>query len=216
MAASLYSRVRIAQQMLPLLTTAASAGELARVIDIAAGTYEGKMHVSDIPATNLSFAQLRPHVSSLHTLALESLQEQAPEVSLMHNFPGTVLTDLHNDIPGVLGRLFAVVFPLVYWCLGRWLFVELEECAERQVYFATSDKYGPAKGRTAGVSLGKEDRSNGSDGVAASGVYSVNWDGEERTKDSLNHLRRLRSEGMKEEAWDHIRGEFDRITSAVR
>lgn len=216
MAASFYSRMRITQRILPLLTTAASAGELARVINIGAGTYEGEIHVADIPATNVPFAKIRPHISSLNTLTLESLHEQAPEVSFMHNFPGTVLTDLHKDIPGVGGWLLAVAFPLVYWIFGRWLFVELHECAERQVYFATSDKFKASQGGSTGVPRGNEVVSDGSAGTAGSGVYSVNWDGEERKKDSLNHLRRLRGEGVEEKVWSHVTGEFDRITGNAR
>lgn len=214
MAASTYSRMRIIQQMLPLLTTAASSGALARVVDVAGGTYEGNLHVSDIPAMNVPFSQLKPHVSSLHTLALESLQEEAPEVSFVHNYPGTVLTELHKDVAGFLGLVFGIALPLAYWLFGTWLFVELEECGERQVYLATSDKYEPSLGKSVGISLGDEVVANGSDSAAGSGVYSVNWDGEERKKESLAHLHRLRNEGVKEKVWSHLTGEFDRITGA--
>ncbi|KAH7408729.1 hypothetical protein DE146DRAFT_606208 [Phaeosphaeria sp. MPI-PUGE-AT-0046c] len=210
-AASTYSRIRIVQQLLPLLTAAASSGALARVLNVAAGTYEGDVQMSDMPAINVPFSKIKPHMASLHTLALESLQEDAPEVSFVHNFPGAVLTDLHKGVPGFFGLVIGIAFPLMYWIFGTWLFVGIEECGERQVYFATSDKYKPLRGRSAGVPRGKEVVADGSEGMAGSGMYSVNWDGEERKKESLTQLRRLRSEGVKEKVWSHFRGEFDRI-----
>jgi hypothetical protein len=84
---STYTRIRIVQQLLPLLTSAKS---LARVLDVAAGTYEGAIDTSDISAFTMPLWKLRSHMAIMHTFAWEVLADQAPGVSLVHNFPGSV------------------------------------------------------------------------------------------------------------------------------
>jgi hypothetical protein len=46
---------------------------------------------------------MKGHLETLITLALEGVAKQAPEVSFIHNSPGTVNTGLFNRIPGVAG-----------------------------------------------------------------------------------------------------------------
>ena len=212
MAASAYSRFRIAQQLLPLLITAASTTPLARVVDVAGGTYEGHVDTSDIPALNVSYTKLRPHTCSIHTLSLEALAQQAPTVSFVHEFPDAVYTNLHKDASGALGLLFRVVITMLHAILGGWIFVPLEESGERHVFFATSRKYKPLDGGASGVSFGGLETAEGSNSVIGSGVYSMNWDGEKRTEQSVIALKELRSKRVNEMVWNHITSEFDRIT----
>ncbi|KAF2821449.1 hydrogenase/reductase-like protein [Ophiobolus disseminans] len=219
LATGCYSRFRIAQQLLPLLTAAASTTPLARVVNVSSGTYEGDVVTSDMQVQNLSFtkafSEMKPHVASIATLYLEALADQAPTVSFVHDFPGPVYSNLHKNAIGVFGLLIRVITEVIYAFLGRWLFVPIEESGERHVYFATSKNYRPRAGTAVGMALEGVNAAEGSDGLVGSGVYSINWDGEKRTEASVSALKKLRAKGVKEIVWDHVTGEFDRITAGM-
>jgi hypothetical protein len=211
LAASTYTRIRIAQQLLPLLTAAASTTSLARVLDVAGGTCEGEVNLSDITAIKAPLTQMRPHISSMHTLSLEVLAQQAPTVSFVHEFPGPVYTNLGKNGTETIVRVYSFVISLLHFVLGNWLFIPLEECGERQVFLATSKKYRPRNGNASGVAMEELDISKGTDGVVGSGIYSVNWDGKEGNETAMAVLQGLRQKGVKEIVWSHIASEFDRI-----
>ena len=214
LAASTYTRIRIAQQLLPLLETAAHTTSLARVLDVAAGTKEGEVNTSDIASLHTPLHRLRPQLASMHTLAWEALAQQAPTVSFVHEFPDAVYTSLHKDVSSFLTLLFALAVEVIHALLGRWLFVPIEESGERHVFLATSGQYKPREGKASGVPLVKEkDCGTGSDGVVGSGTYSVDWDGEGPTKSSEIALKVLRQKGVREIVWGHFTTEFDRISS---
>lgn len=54
--------------------------------------------------------------------------------------------------------------------------------------------------------------SRGSDGVIGSGVYSISWDGEGPTERPIGVLEGLRKDGVRDLAWEHFVGEFDRVS----
>lgn len=211
LAASVYTRIHIAQQMLPLLTAAASTTSLARVLDVAGGTCEGEVNLSDITAIKTPLTQMRPHVTSMHTLSLEVLAQQAPTVSFVHEFPGPVYTNLGKNGTETLVKVYRFVISLLHLVLGNWFFIPLEESGERHVFLATSKKYRPRNGNASGIALEQLDISKGTDGVVGSGVYSVNWDGKEGNEKAMAVLQGLRQKGVKEIVWNHITSEFDRI-----
>jgi hypothetical protein len=126
-----------------------------------------------------------------------------------------VYTELHKNVPGVIGWLIGVALPLLYAVVGRWVFIPLEETGERQIYLATSEKFGAKEGNANGVGRGKIEVAKGSDEVVGSGVYSVNYDGEKRTDASIAALRKLRKDGAREKVWEHMMGEFDRIAGVL-
>ena len=144
----------------------------------------------------------------MHTLALESLAEQTHQtVSFVHVFPGTVITPLLDDIPGMrmLGR--------AKWLFERWLCVPIKECGERHVFMSTSMKYAPARGKATGVDLihgvGSSDPTEGGQGS----VYSVGWDCEgpgQRVKELLIKMRKM---GIREMVWEHTNEAFRKATS---
>ena len=216
LAASTYSRIRIAQQLLPLLITASKTTPLARVIDVAGGTKEGDIDLSDLQALKLSLPRLRPHLTSMHTLAWETLVQQAPTVSFVHDFPGSVYTELHKGGSRWFERTLGVVFEIFYFLLGRWLFVPIEECGERHVFLATSGRYKPKEGQAVGVALvdGIED-GIGSDGEVGSGVYSVDWDGEGPGETAEHALKGLRKKGVREIVWDHYEAQFEKAVKSA-
>jgi hypothetical protein len=164
------------------------------------------------------------------TLALESLAREAPDVSVVHSFPGFVRTNLGRDaaraaraasamglVKVVLNRVVGPMVPAV----------PVREAGERQLFFATSGRF-PARGgvdvgETAGVSLekgvgtgvggeGVVGVARGSDAREGSGVYSVNFDGEPQTAKVEEVVQRLRDGDLVRRLWLHTVGEFVRVT----
>lgn len=152
----------------------------------------------------------------MHTFALETLVQQAPTVSFIHDYPGTVYSELYNDLPGWLGFLIHTIYETLYWFLGRWLFVPIEESGERHVFLATSGRYKPREGHASGVSLidGLND-ATGSDGQIGSGVYSVGRDCEGPGNDSENALKGLRKKGVRDVVWKHFEEQFEKATKSA-
>ncbi|KAH7076236.1 hypothetical protein FB567DRAFT_535785, partial [Paraphoma chrysanthemicola] len=217
LAASTYTRMRIVQNLLGPLKKAGETIGLARVVNVAGAGTEGKIDTSDIEAFKIPFTQLRPQLVSMHTLSLESLAEHAPNVSFVHDYPGAVYTDLHKgakESGGALGWLMYLLLEGIHALLRRWLFVPIEESGERHVYLATSGRYAPHDGHETGILLEKSTVLRGSNGEPGSGVYSVGWDGEGPADRALVALKGLRSDGVKELVWNHMKTEFDRISGA--
>jgi hypothetical protein len=214
-AAVFYSRLRITQQLLPLLSVAAASTSLARVVNVASGTYEGAVDVSNLPLQDIPitqvFAKLKPQAASMITLSMETLAAQAPAVSFVHDFPGAVYTSLHKNAVGAMGMVVYIIVEMMYRLFGKWMFVPLEECVERQLHAATSAIYRPRDGNARGVTLDGSHVARGSDGVEGSGVYSIDWDGERRTEQSVIALKELRTKGVGEIVWKHVSGDFERI-----
>ncbi len=122
----------------------------------------------------------------------------------MHDYPGTVRTRFLDYLPEE--RLKGLTF------------MPVEECGERHLYMATSAKFAPASGDSAGaVPLGIEDGiAQGSNGKIGSGMYSLLSDCECASPAVVELLAGLREKGLVEEVWRHTEGEFKRITGVDR
>lgn len=211
--AAYYTRIRIAQNFLPNLVAASQEGSLARVVDVAGGTKEGEVDVDDLAAMRLPFSRIRGHLTSMHTLSLETLAEQAPSVSFVHDFPGSVATPLADDVPGAVGYLIRAAGFVMKYLLGRWVCVPIDECGERHVFLGTSAKFAPKQGTATGVPLLADmEVGRGSDGAAGSGVYAVDWDCDSRDKPE-QVLKGLRKKGVSEVIWKHNMEQFERIST---
>lgn len=90
------------------------------------------------------------------------------------------------------------------------------ECGERQLFLATSARYGPARtsGETAsgvqlvdGVAVAR-----GTNGESGSGVYSVDSKGESSGPKVEQLLAKFREEGMVEQVMKNADDEYKRIT----
>lgn len=109
-------------------------------------------------------------------LALEALAQRTPEVSFVHDYPGTVKTDLGKNADSIL---VSILFSMI--SLFGWLFcVPIKECGERHLFLATSAKYPALANKPVKVVplSGDVQIAMGTDGESGSGVYSVDWDGE--------------------------------------
>ena len=208
-----YSRIRFIVNLLPLLQRAPS---LRRVVTVLAGTKEGQINFQDLSGQATPLMQLRGHFASMMTLALESIALEAPDVSFVHSFPGSVKTDLGKDVktaPIVILRLvFKVIGPLVnlhYAEAGEWqLFLSTSRC------FAP--KLEPEEAAAAGVSLHPKSRiSIGSNGMEGGGVYSVNYDGEAAPEKIRDTVMKLRAEDVVRKLWLHTEETFTRVTGTT-
>ena len=95
------------------------------------------------------------------------------------------------------------------------IYIPNQECGERHLFLATSARYpaGTSEDETSGVPLTDGATvARGTNGESASGVYSVGWDGESAGPKVEELLANFRKEGMVEQVWKHIAGEFKRIT----
>jgi hypothetical protein len=146
---------------------------------------------------------LREHLSTLVTLGLQNVAKSSPEVSIVHDYPGTVKTSLLRDVPEEQLKTMTIV--------------PLEECGERHVYLATSSKYSPLKNTYAGIPLGEGvEVALGSDGRVGGGVYSIQHDCESASPEVIQKLAKSRAYGILEEVWSHTQEQFARIEESYR
>ena len=194
-----------------LLPELQRATTLRRVVSVFVGTKEGVLDMDNLPGWNKALMASRGHAGSLVTMSLEALAKRAPDVSFVHNFPGTVKTDIAKDTTGLMMSTFKAVL----WAIGPLVYMPNQECGERQLFFATSARFPARKGEgvVAGVPLdGGVEVAKGSDGVVGSGVYSIDQEGESAGPAVVEVLTKARKEGSVEKVWEHIEGEFKRVT----
>jgi hypothetical protein len=190
-----YSRLRFITQLLPLLRNAPT---LRRIVTVGGGGKEGPLDVTDFPALRVPLPQLRGHLTTLITFGLETVAKTAADVSLIHDYPGSVNTGLYRNMD-------APPFDIS-------LSVPIEESGERHLYLATSARYPSREGAdkavrvAAGVPIAA-----GTTGEIGTGVYSVGEDCESASSEVVELLAVLRGKGTVEEIWRHTQGEFQRI-----
>lgn len=204
-ALNFYSRHRFIANLLPLIQQAKA---LRRVVTVASGSYEGYLDTTNLPGRGVSLLSLRSHFGTLITLGLEAIAKRTPEVSFVHEHPGTVNTSFMQRLPGILG----VVIRTITFLLGRWVSIPVEESGERHLFLATSGRFPPlsdAEGNS-GVDWDGE-IARGTNGKAGGGVYSVGWNGECASPEVEKLLAEYREKGTAEEIWKHAESEFQRI-----
>lgn len=172
---------------------------------------------------NLYMFQQGAHNSTLVTLSHEHLVTMAPNVTFIHTFPGSVKSGIGRDATGmfkILKSAFAILAPL--------LDVPNLETGERHLFMATSARYrcrqqqndkDSKESSSDGVSLLKDGSvaqvARGVNGEIGSGAYSLNWNGESASSKIEKLVERYRKEGMIEQIWRHVEGEFERITGSI-
>jgi hypothetical protein len=144
----------------------------------------------------------------MKTLTWQRLAQEAPDVSIITEFPGLVVTNLFNKMRGWNGFLMRTFVLLFGWLLA----VPLDESAERHVFMATSASFSPAQGDAKGVPLveGLETQL-GVDGQPGSGVYSVTWDNDASGEKVVALLKRYNEDGTGNKVWEWMQGEYVRI-----
>ncbi|MCJ1350626.1 MAG: hypothetical protein MMC33_000607 [Icmadophila ericetorum] len=208
MALILYSRARFIVNLLPLLQATTS---LKRVVSVLAGGKEGSIDTTDYQGWKVPMHLQRGHAASLVTLSHEALAQKAPDVSLIHDFPGQVKPGITRGTTGafwfVIRALFKIIGPLVN--------IPEEESGARHLFLATSARYpaGANRENTAGVPLADEVKvSRGAGGDTGSGCYVIDQYGESAESKVEELLAKMRKDGMVEKVWGHTEAEFLRIT----
>lgn len=195
-----YSRIRIAQLLLPLLNQSKSP----HVLSILAGGKEGPMKEDDLSLNNpknFTVGNANSHATTMNTLAFEHLASENPRISFVHAFPGLVATPLLGRLSGgFIGVLLRyIVSPLVH-LFGR----TAAEAGQRALFTLTSARYSVDDGIVPlGDDIKKAERSKG-------GVFIVDENGE--TADNVKILEDFRSRGVDTKIWDHTVEVFDIVS----
>ncbi|CAJ2514241.1 Uu.00g023600.m01.CDS01 [Anthostomella pinea] len=191
-----YSRIRFITNLLPLIR---GSRTLRRVVSVGGGGHEGPIDASDLPALRVPLPELRGHLTTLVTLGLEAVAASAPEVSFVHDYPGTVRTRITSHLPEEV--------------LKTLVFVPIDEVGDRHLYLATSARYPSATGEGDAVPLGEQvGVALGTDGVAGGGLYSVASDCEGTAQGVRDLLAGLKDRRLVDVVWAHTETEFKRIT----
>lgn len=206
-AVTYFARVRLMQNLVSLMRSAPS---LRRVVTVFGGTKEGKVNLEDMQARKTSMLFFRPHLASLLTLSLMAIAKDAPEVGFVHNFPGAVKRHLGDDLSGmgikIMMALYRIVEPFVA--------MTPKEAGERQVFFATSERFRGCEQGIDGVPAKEGGLARAVDGLQGeTGVYSVGSDGEPASKQVVALLTKMRDDGVLEKVWSYTESELERITA---
>ena len=198
-----YSRIRFAQQLLPLLQTASP--KLARVVSVLAPGEETPLDLSNLDLkTDFSIPKAAGHAITMTSLIFEEMAQKTPSISFVHVYPGFVKTGFAKDQPAAIRAAseFAATL-LSWWTIG------IEESGQRHLYVATSAAYPPKAGEKGGVEVSRGGVAKGSAGVVGSGAYLIGSDNEVRANEKV--LRQLRSEGAGEKIWAHTMKTFENV-----
>jgi hypothetical protein len=208
MAAALpmHSRTRCILNLLPLLQ---AAPIIRRVLTIFTGTKAGPIECEDLQLRGVrNLLKVRGQGSTTVTLLMEEMARRAPDVSFIHDFPGSVRGGAARG-PGVM--LF--VMRNMGKILGPLFNIPDEESGERHLYLATSAQYPARSGGFDGVELEKGvSIAAGTDGKKASGVYIVDEQCEQGDAQQVQILEAERTKGRQEFVWKQCREDFIRIT----
>lgn len=211
-ATAYYARTRFIINLLPNLKQATS---LRRVVTVFGAGHEGPIDGNNFQCRNFSTLKMRDQLVSMTDLVLETLAEQAPEVTFIQDFPGTVKTGIGREANTFMMRLVAFMLMLI----GPLICIPNRESGERHLFFATSAKYPPRSVEvesSSGVPLPEgAEVAKGTDGEIGSGVYSIHWTGEHAGPKVVELLAGLRARGMAQKVWQHTVGEYNRILGSA-
>lgn len=216
MSLTYFGRMRMAKNLLPLLQRATG---LRRVVSSFTGAKEGKVYDDDWQGKEgkLPFTAARGHGATMMTLGLAALAREAPTVSFVHAFPGTVKTNIIRSGDGAILRVVVFVSKALFFMTG---YTPIVEVGERHTFYCTSARFPPKKGAgdlgSAGVGLPDGvSVANGVDGSAASGVYSVDTNGESADAKVEELLANYTSDGTADKLWKYTESEWKRVTGTL-
>lgn len=181
-----YSRIKMIVNLLPLLTGSGSGsrtsngGSAAHIISVFAAGQEGELYLDDISLRDprhWGIGGTRSHVTYMTTFMFEHLASQYPgKLSLVHVFPGLILTDGFQKMPAWFRFVFGALTPIL-----RFFVTSLDECGERVLFLASQARF-PPKGtsvdRADGAVTDEVHVAVGTDLTVGSGAYGVSLDAE--------------------------------------
>lgn len=140
-----YSRLRFAQNLLPLLNKAAeeppSAGTsapISRVFSVLGGGLEATLNKNDLSLKNtFSLSACANHGITMTTLSFNKLAASNPKITFVHTQPGGVQTNITRDMnPIIQAGVKGAMFLMKPWVQTA------KESGERHSWAATVDKFG--------------------------------------------------------------------------
>ena len=190
MALMYYSRMRAIVQLEPLLAS-------ATVVSVYASSSEDKLFEDDLSLHEpgrYSYNQARSHMVYMHTLFFEKIAEKNKNMSLVHIFPGLVITPAFKspdpDMPTWISLLLKYIFlPFI----APWVSVPLDECGKRMLSLRGE--------RLADVVA--------TNGVKGGGSYGLTWNGESNFKDEK--YKKIDKDAVRRKVWQHTNAAFDVI-----
>lgn len=207
----------MAANLLPLLQRAKS---LRRVVSAFTGAHEGKVYEEDWQGTKgkVPMTAARGHIATIMTLGLAKLAQDAPRVTFVHNFPGSVKTDLIRGDEGFFMQVVKYVF-MIKMMLSN-TYTPLREVGERHTFYCTSAKYPPRERsdneEDAGISvLTGLKIARGVDGQIGSGVYTIDGQGESADAKVEEVLATCMKDGTVDRLWKFTESEFMRVTESL-
>ncbi|KAM0433436.1 hypothetical protein ACHAPT_004316 [Fusarium lateritium] len=187
-----YSRLRAADQLLPLLNKSTTPGP--RVISVLAGGLEAPLNESDLDLRdpkNWTTWNSSVHSATMGTLAFELLSRQNPNVSFVHWYPGPVAT------PALArAKRFGMSPPNE---------MSQEEGGARALFLATNDRYSVQGGLVPTPEGIKAANKTGG------GIFLVDAEGE--TTDNEKVLAGMRERGVDKAVWSFTSKLFTAHTS---
>ncbi|KAF2867282.1 hypothetical protein BDV95DRAFT_598381 [Massariosphaeria phaeospora] len=202
-----YARMRFAQQLAPLLTTAAKdpdpKANLSRVVTVLdpniSRNFTPNFEDLDLKTT-FSLKNCGTHASAMNNFAIEHFAKAYPDSSFCHAYPSGVNTGIMREQGPVMSAIWNVVGKTVF----KPFMVDLTESGERHVYASTAPQFAP-KANAGGV----QDAAKGSDEVTGSGAYQLSWNGE--VFGPSKKLETMRSNGAEDKIWGHTEQVFKKI-----
>lgn len=209
-----FGRMRMTNNLLPLLRRATG---LRRVVSSFMGAKEGRVYDDDWQGKEgkLPFRAARGHGATMMTLGLEALAREAPDVSFVHAFPGTVKTDIIRSDDGAILRAASFVFKALFFVTG---YTPIVEVGERHTFYCTSARFPPKKPEPGAAGVELPDGvsvANGVDGNVGSGVYSVDTYGESADAKVEELLENYRQNGTADNLWRYTESEWKRVMGTL-
>jgi hypothetical protein len=218
LALQFYSRLRLLNNLLPLLSLSASP----RVISILGAGFEGPISSSDLECRqHYNFFRASQSAATMTDLMFEEFAKSHPTVSFIHVNPGSVGTHLMDHLlastPGILWYPAQIPRYTVVPLYTHFLSTSPSVAGEKILFLATSCKYPPAAdhektghidglvARPPGVAAARPTFMKEGNG---NGVYRVDSNCETCKESKM--LDKYREEGMGKKVWEHTKGVWER------
>ncbi|OAG05866.1 putative short-chain dehydrogenases/reductase [Paraphaeosphaeria sporulosa] len=212
-ALAVHGRTRFILNLLPLLQ---NARHLRRVVSVGAGSFEGPIDTDNISGVGFPIRKWRDQFASCITLLLAKVAQQAADVGYVHTCPGVVESGIMRDMePTLQLRIMVAITGL----LAPLLNTSPDECGERQLFAATSARYGHKKSQHEALGVPVEvavGQARGIDGQMGSGVYSTYVKGESAPLKTERLLRDLKASGVAEKVWQYVLSDSVKVTGKER
>lgn len=138
-------------------------------------------------------------------------------MSFVHNFPGSVATNLIRKGDGAMMQVMKYAFKLSS-ALRLSDHTPSDEVGERHTFYCTSSRFPPREGQstTGGVDLPTGVIvANGVDNQSGGGMYSVDGQSESADAKVVALLAGYRRDGTAERLWSYTESEWTRVTGSI-